>query len=323
MRKDDKKSFWEWCVEKLNAPPRWVLALVYTSTLILFGISTLAMTMGEGTHLVAFIIYTLTILGLLYSIYTIVHFIYVIRGKALNAAGRYAFTRNLRDNYDFRTLFFSAFSLVGNVWYSLFLLKLAFRAGTLWYWALAIYYILLTTTRGGVLMWNKKAERKYGSESKQTQISRLRGYRYCGVMLLVLTAILAGAIVQMVVKGERFPSSSVTIYAFTLVATYRIATAVYHFIRVKYSNDFTVRAVQNVNFSTAFVAVLTLQTAILDTFVKGGRVDVWNGITGALVCLSILALGVYMIVYAEIKLRKIEVEKEKINNGDELEKEQI
>ena len=270
MRKDGKKKFWEKCIEKLNTPPKWVLALVYTSTVILCGISALALSMGKSTHFVVFIIYTLTFLFLVYSIYTIAYFIALIRGKALKAAGRYAFTRNLRDNYDFRTLFFSAFSLVGNVWYSLFLFRLALRAGTLWYWALAIYYILLTAARGGVLMGNKKAELKYGRESSSVHISRVRGYRYCGFMLLALTAILAGAVAQMVVKGERFPSSSTTIYVFTLVATYRIATAVYHFIRVKYSRDLIVRAVRNVNFSTALVSVLTMQTAILDTF---GRIQ--------------------------------------------------
>ena len=70
-----------------------------------------------------------------------------------------------------------------------------------------------------------------------------------------------------------------------------------------------VRAIRTINLADGAVSILALQTALLFTF-RSGDVDVslFNTFTGAAVSLLTLALGVFMIVEAQKKIKQIQRE---------------
>ena len=96
-----------------------------------------------------------------------------------------------------------------------------------------------------------------------------------------------------------------TIYAFVAFTAYRMVMAAYHFLKSKRYQDLAVRAVRNINLATALVTLFSLQTALLDAFSTPERARIWNAVTGALVCALVVAIGVYMLISASQKKKKV------------------
>ncbi|MDE5553371.1 MAG: hypothetical protein K2I67_02380, partial [Malacoplasma sp.] len=85
--------------------------------------------------------------------------------------------------------------------------------------------------------------------------------------------------------------------------------AIYSFIKERRNNSMTVMAIKNVKLADAFVSILALQTAMFREF--GGLTGdlstvMMNAITGLIVCVLTVAIGVYMIVTATLRIKKIQ-----------------
>ena len=69
----------------------------------------------------------------------------------------------------------------------------------------------------------------------------------------------------------------------------------------------TVRASKNINLADAMVSILALQTAMFHEFGTGMgdfNIGTMNAITGAVVCALTAAIGIFMIVYTTLIIRK-------------------
>lgn len=171
--------------------------------------------------------------------------------------------------------------------------------------ALAGYYILLALLRGGVLLYHK---RKHGVDdpAKNTQ-TQIKTYRNCGILLLVLNIALSVAIAQMIFDDGAFVYAGLMIYASAAYAFYKITMSIINIFRARKQDDLTVQAIRNVNLADATVSILALQTALLNTFSgEGVNISLFNTLTGSVVSLFTLGLGVFMIIKAN---------KERIKNG--------
>ena len=284
--------------QKLNRPPNWVAIIVYVTTLIVCPLALIAAAFGYGQGVFAGIAYTISGIIFLYTFWILTA--KLVRGikKLIKTADRYAFTRILKKNFEFRTLFFAFCSFVANVGYTVFLCVMAFVAGSEWYGALAAYYVLLTTTRGGVLAQNARDERNEKNDFVRLHLKKNGSYYYCGIMLIVLTLVLALAIVRMIVEGQSFRVPRWAIYAYAAVALYRLGIAIYNSRRAKRSDDMVVRAIRNINVASALVALLSLQTAWFAIFPPPFNVALSNAIVGGFICLIIVALGIYMLIFS-------------------------
>ena len=291
MREPVLKRIWR----RISDPPSWVLLLVYATTLTVCALAVIALAVGEGKSGFALGLYVAGVLCVAYSLFLLVRLLKKFKEKMVSVADRYTFTRNFKNDYVFRTIVLGACSLVGNVAYTVFLCVTAMYSRALWYWVLAVYYILLTSMRGGLLVENRKTERRFGGNPTRLQKEKIKSYVYCGTMLLVSTLALSLALVWMVASGGRFPAPSGMVYALAVFAVYRMSMAIANMIKAKRLDDLAVQSVRNINFSTALVSVLTLQTVILDSFSFDVNVGLCNALTGAAVCLAIVGVGVYML----------------------------
>ena len=82
--------------------------------------------------------------------------------------------------------------------------------------------------------------------------------------------------------------------------------AIINLIKAKRFKDYSVQAVRNINLTSAMVSILALQTALLHAF--GGEnisVSLYNTLTGSVVSLLTLSLGIYMVTNASLKLKKL------------------
>ena len=77
-----------------------------------------------------------------------------------------------------------------------------------------------------------------------------------------------------------------------------------------------IMATKNVKLADAFVSILALQTAMFREF--GGLGDIstvtMNAVTGLVVCDLTVAIGVYMIVRASLKIKKLKQGQDEPNN---------
>lgn len=283
---------------KLENPPSWIAVIAVGSGVVVCPLAVLTAVLGYGRGIFAVVAYFICLLLFLYSVLVVVGSVRKARRKVLNVADRYEFTRNLRRDYKFRIVAFAVFAFVLNVGYTLLLGVMAIKARSSWYGAVAVYYILLSTARGGVLIQDKKDERRHKYDGVALKKEKIGTYKYCGIMILALTVALAVSVVEAVANGEGFRVPTWAVYPFIGVAVYRIVSAVRGFLRSMQYTDLVARAVQHLNLAATLVAVLSLQTAVLSLFAPNFEARVLNAVTGGLACLVTLTIGMFMVLHA-------------------------
>lgn len=304
-----RRRFWE----KFNNPPNWVALLMYATTLIVCPLALAAFIMDYGHSVFAIVAYCICALIFLYTMIVAVNAVIRLRRKLLTVADKYEFTRRLHKSYAFRTIVLGACALLFNVGFTVFLCVMAVRTRSAWYGALALYNVLLVATWGGLLLQNRKDEKRYKYDPTKLQREKVGTYRYCGIMIIALTVALTASVVQMVVDGAGFRLPHWAIYPFAAFALYRVAKAAYNVVKSTKYDDLVVRAARNIGLATALVSVLTLQTAIFAAFPPSFDPSWLNAVAGIVVCCALIALGTFMIVFSgKVKKRLTVWETEKM-----------
>lgn len=284
-------------------PRGWALFLFYVLAIILIATSILLAVFDLGLSIFAYIIYGLSAIALTYMIYTIVYFSPKIKKRVIAFANKYEFTNNLLKNFGFRTLVFAGFSFAFNCIYAISLGVFAIYAHSIWYGSLAAYYIFLSFLRGGVILSNLKTKHKKGQEEYATK--RIATYKNCGIVLILMTIVFSISILQIIIADGGFRHAGLMIYVFSAYTFYKITLSIINIIKASKKDEFLVQSIRNINFSDALISILALQTAMFTEFGSDFNHSTFNALTGSIVCILIIALGIYMIVKAKTKLKQI------------------
>lgn len=281
-----------------------VLCVVWTVVMLVIGPINLAV------EIVSYVSYALAAIMLAYSIYTIVatkavqKLVKWVKGKIR----AHRITAKLLENYDYRTLFFSACSLTLTLAYAVYNGVIAVMGiMRVWHGALAAYYIYLVCMRFGVLFYRGK---RHSGKVERVELIEARKFRNCGILLVVVIISLSAAIFQMVKSNAGFERHGMMIYVAAAYTFIKIGTSIANFVKARREDDYTLQTLRNVNLADAVVSVLALQTAMLREFGAELDVGIFNALTGAGVCSVILALGIYMIVKGNIGLKKLKEEEQ-------------
>lgn len=250
-----------------------------------------------------------------YLIFGIIHLYPKAKENILKWAEKHPRFNKALNEYGFTTLIATAGSIIVTLAFAIYNGSIAIVIQSIWFGALAAYYIVLIILRSSILIYygiRKKAIDK-GQSEPQTLIRDGKLYRACGILLLLLPLCLSFAILQMIRAGDSFEHKGITIYVYAIYAFFKIITAVYSFIKERRNNSMVIMATKNVKLADAMVSILALQTAMFREFaVETQEFDVimMNAITGAVVCALTIVLGIYMITKANRKIKKLR----KINN---------
>lgn len=308
----DKKGL----IESLKKPSGWFLALVYGLTALFIG-GALALVIlspkGLFWEIVSYTFYGLAAITLGYTVYTLVLYAPSLKTRLIARMKRNKLINSLLENYGYRTVVFAAVSLFINIAFAAFHLAIAIKYLDGWYLTLAIYYLVLISLRSGIVLYHRKraVETKKGALVKEEKVRKkteLKKYRFCGILLVALPWTLSFEILQMIQGGLGFSYFGLTIYVVAVYTFLRITTSIIHFVRARKEDDMTVQALRNVNLADSFVSVLALQTAMFASFGNGMNTSLFNALTGAGVCILTAALGIYMIVKGQKKLKKLKEE---------------
>lgn len=291
-------------LDQLLKPRGVILVLTYFLTIVFIALAMVMLFVdytGSILEILAYTSFGLAGISLSYTVYTIVIYAPGFKGRLIAYLESREITRKFLKNWGFRTLVTSTLSFGMTLFSSVTNAYLGISERSIWFGALAAYYIFLAIMRWGLLIYHRK-KRDFESEA----MLRAKKYTRCGVWLLILNAALSSAIAQMIFDDRSFEYKDWLIYAFAAYAFYKIFSAVKNVIKARRQDDMTIRAIREINMVDAAVSILALQTALLHTF-SDASVDIslFNTLTGSAVSLFSMFLSISMIARGSKSIKEI------------------
>lgn len=193
-------------------------------------------------------------------------------------------------------------SLAMNTAYAIFQLGLGFSHASVWFYALAGYYLLLAVMRYVLLKETLKGM------PGENRFMELLLYRFCGVLLLVMNLALAVIVFYIAWQNRGFEHHFITTIAMAAYTFAALSKAIVHVVKYRKYNSPVMSASKAIGLVSAVVSVLTLETAMLSAF--GEQNDptfrqIMTSLTGAAVCLLVLTVAIIMIVRATGQIHSI------------------
>lgn len=291
-------------IEKLKKPSKAIITLSFVITVAFSSLSLVFVGLGFSStsflEICAYISFALAAVSLAYSVYIITVYGKGIVNFIADGIKKNSFANRLITNFDFRTLVTSLVNFIMGVAYSLFNAVLGIVYSSIWYGALAAYYIILTLTRGGMLNFHHKNVRREDFVDKS-----LKSYRGCAYLLLLLNIALSSAIAQMIFDDRAFTYPGWIVIGYAAYAFYKITMAIINVVRARKSEAYTVKAIRNINLVDGVVSILALQTALLYAYSSGNISEnsLANTLTGSAVSVIAVGISLYMLVTSSRRLK--------------------
>lgn len=299
-----RKKLWEW----IKRPRGFGLAAFYVVAAFCIAGAIVSSICGQewGNGAVAYVFYALAAVTLGYTVYTAVIFLPAAKRKITEKLKTNKFAANVMEDYGFKTKVFALLSFGVTVAFAAMNLASAVRYGLVWYGALAAYYFVLASFRGGVLFAYKKCARKFGADAEAYEKSKWKIYLASGAFLVLLEGAMVGAVTQMMLSERPTQSGEIMAIANASYTFYKIVMAVCNLVKARKLSDPVTQSLRNLNFADACMSVVSLTVLMLSTFDAAdtaGAMRNMKYIVGFVVCASIIAMAAFMIVRADKKLK--------------------
>jgi len=295
-------------IDFLKNPPAWFLAIVYAVTIAAAAGSVLCFTVAHPAYpavIGVYFLYAFAAVTLVYSVYTVVK---NVKSAVLTAIKKYPFFNRIAVRYGYRTVVFAAFSFAVSLANAALNEYAAIASRSVWYGALAAYYLLLVLMRGSVLLFHRNKKKRPFRDETNRKTTEAKVYLGCGILLVIMPSTLAVAVTYIVRGTDSFSHPGIMIYVSAFYTFYKIITAIVHIFKARKTDDMTVRALRSVNLADALVSILALQTAMFKEFGGDLNQGAMNAVTGAVVCALTAAMGIYMIVNGAKQIKKSNTE---------------
>ncbi len=288
-------------IDKILRPNRWGLIFIYLFSAFFIGLALFFVVIGYESFLV-YISYALAALGLTYSIYTMVIYAHGLKSHIVNTINGNKIGKRVVSDRGLRTVIAAGVSFVISVGNATLNAVAGITGRSIWFGALAAYYIMMALVRGWLLGGSRTGV--------ASALRRARNYRAAGILILILNSALSSAIAQMIFDDRGFEYKDWLIYAFSAYAFYKIIMAIINAFKARRQDDLTIQGIRNINLVDGAVSILSLQTALLHTFSEEGvNISLFNTLTGSAVSLFAIALSIFMIIKGNKRIKEIKNEK--------------
>lgn len=279
-------------VEKLKMPSVLFACFYIVISLVIIATTIVLVSLGFADAFYMYALYLISAILLTYLVYLFICFLPKIKFKLVTILKKYRFTNELLESYGFRSVIFAILSFIFNILFAVMQGVLAILSKSIWYGALATYYIIISCIRGSVIAICRKRNKQNYPIKEQVIL-----YKNCGVCLIILSAALIPAVVQMILKNQSFEYAGLMIYVMAVYAFYKLGMSIYNIVKAKRHNDYLIQSIKNISFADALVSILALQTAMFQSFGDTSyNPALPNALTGTVVLLSIILLGVFIII---------------------------
>lgn len=172
------------------------------------------------------------------------------------------FLKRWKQDYAFKTITSSIVSFGTTVLFALYNGFLGIFRLSVWHGSICVFYLILVTVRGMILL----TEKKNINRSEQERIChRHKTFKISSVVLLMLNLALILPISLMVIFEKPINIGLIPAIAMAAYTTYKITMAFIHMRKQKRNsyNNVLVTELRVINFIDALVSVLTLQNTLI------------------------------------------------------------
>ncbi len=207
-------------------------------------------------------------------------------------------------DYGYRTVVFFICSFTVNLLIAGFHAATGILYKSIWYGALAIYYIALALQKGALLLSLYGVKKKHTDDNESYRRAVAKIYTVNGVILLLLQAALTVAIVQMVSTENPADTGMIIAIASAAYAFYKISIAIFNYVKTTRMQNLVLQTLRNVNLVDASVSILALTSTLICTFGEFENMRTTLVFTAIGVSLVIIGIGVSMIAKGIFKLKE-------------------
>ena len=236
--------------------------------------------------------------------------------KLKERIGRNKYGKAFLEQYGFKTTVLAFVSLLISFAFAVLNGVYGILDKSLWYGALAGYYVLLIIFRSSVIFADARCRRKYAQDTEKYESAQNKIRLASGAFLVIVVVAMAAAVTQMVffdtpVKRGVIMAISTATYAF-----YKFAMAIVNLVKAKRDGNPVAQSLRNLNFADACMSIASLTVLMLTTFGEG-EADSFGLITKACVafavCAVVLVIATIMII---VSAKRLSLEKKNEQGND-------
>lgn len=285
---------WKKVVNKVLYPPRWLMILLGTASAVLLPLVFLK---GWEETPVAYAVYV----AAFYTLSVLCLFLAAVLPEKYRKLRQKVYDHPIGNQYmtdaAFKVRISLYISLAINLVYSAFKLASGIYYRSLWIGAIAVYYILLSVIRFVLL---NHLERKKNAGLRE----EFQSYRFSAVLMLLINLTLTGIVLNMIL-GKKTPAvSDVFVITNAAYTFYVLTVSVIDLVKYRKYKSPVMSAAKAIRFAQALVSLLSLEASMLVQF---GDDEAFRrlmlSLSGAGVCIIVLAMSVYMIVRANKEMK--------------------
>ena len=198
-------------------------------------------------------------------------------------------------NKDDRMMLFLIFTTIGNVILAIVKLILSVVLPSLWFFINALFMVILSFSR----FWSiRDYGKSRGKDEELKQEIGFRNYLKNGILLVILGIAYFFVNVYIYYKGTNTTMHEYLTYLVALDAFWSIGYSIYGMVKYKRNFSPILKAVKLTNFANALTSIMLTQIVLLDTYASSEvySSNIMNGITGIVVSIGIMIIGLYMII---------------------------
>lgn len=226
--------------------------------------------------------------------------------KINDSLHRNKYTNRFLTDKELRIWFFAYMGLAVNVCFAVFKVIVGYLYDSGWLYAMAGYHTL-SSVMVFVLVYRDKKGRPVSEEKRL--ISGLQSYEMCGWLMILMNTAISVIVFMVVFRKQTISYPGVLIYAIAAYTFYCMTMAIINLIKYRRRHNPVFSAIKRIGLAKALVSMFTLQVAMLTQFGSGDVLlaRILNLATGSVVCGSIMALAVFMLLgvrkdYKEVKI---------------------
>lgn len=274
------------CLRLLH-PPVW-LAVIFT---LASTVGLIAAFAGWAADWVGYGFYALSA----YTLCADVALTWHLGPAAWNKANENRWVKRYRTDLPYRAELSVRISLAINLAYALFKGWAGIWYRSVWFGAMAFYYIILVLARSSLARSLKREE---------TGVDGWRRYIQTGWLILLLTLALSVMGIMMIFRQDRISYPGYVIYVVAGYAFYALINAVRNIVRYRRLEHPVYSASKAISLATALVSLFSMQTAMLAQFGEDeGFYHLMSCLTGGGVFLLVAAVAIYMIRHG-VKMKR-------------------
>lgn len=188
-----------------------------------------------------------------------------------------------------------------NFAYMLFRFATAVQYRSVWFFSMAVYYLVLCMMKAYLVF-------SYQRRKQKGQTYEFQCYRWTAGILFLLNIPMGGMIILMIQTDSGFTYPGYLIYLSALYTFYMMILSVINLIKFQKMGSPILSASKVLNFVSALMSVLGLQTAMISRFSFEGEAyrKMMNTITGTAVFATVIVTIIVMFIRSSKSKKEVE-----------------